>query len=56
MKYFKNITDFEDFELKLFIYCFFEEKDLINTNEMIFLSEAIPNKQEEFINAIEIQN
>ena len=55
VKYFKIFPDFEDFEIKFFIYCFFEKNDLNNNKELVFLSQAIPNSQEEFFNATEIQ-
>ena len=56
VKYFRNFADFEDFEIKFFIYCFLENHYLNNVKELVLLSEAKPNSQEEFYNAFEIEN
>jgi len=56
VKYFNNYRDFEDFEIKIFLYCFIEKNQLNNIKELVFLCEAIPSSQEGFYNAFEIQN
>ena len=52
----KNFSDFDNFEIKFFIYYLKENSYLNNIKELVLLSEANPNSQEEFYNAFEIQN
>ena len=56
VKYFKNFSDFDNFEIKFFIYYLKENSHLNNIIELVILSEANPNSQEEFYNAFEIEN
>ena len=56
VKYFNKYTNFEDFEIKIFLYCFLENKQLKNIKELVFLSEAKPSSQEGFYCSFEIQN
>ena len=56
VKYFTNFPNMDDFEIKFYIYCFLEKKELNNLKELIFLNEARPNSQQSFFEAIEIQN
>ena len=57
VKYYRNLNDFTDFEIRFFIYCFLEKNELNDIlKELILLSEAKSNSQEEFFNASEIQN
>ena len=51
-----NNIDLSNFEIKFYIYCFLEKYPLSEEKELIFLSEAIPESQEPFFKAIEIQN
>lgn len=57
VKYYRNLNDFTDFEIRFFIYCFLEKNELNDIlKELILLSEAKSNSQEEFFNSSEIQN
>ena len=56
VKYFNDLSDSKNFVIKFYIFCILEQNELSYIKEMIFLSEAIPNSQQSFFSAVEIEN
>ena len=54
VKYFNNISNLNDCEIKFYIYCFLENNDLNDLKELSFLTEAKPISQQNFFDAAEI--